>query len=130
MIKENQKLLNRLQVIQDAAVIVAAYVLAWYIRFRSGIFALDVWYLSLHDYMRLLIYIVPGYLILYSAFHMACRAGEYHRTDGAYPAALFNKTVGYFPKDVVCVLLCKCISGSSGAECDPYDPAEDTQKRL
>lgn len=70
MIKENQKLLNRLQVIQDAAVIVAAYVLAWYIRFRSGIFALDVWYLSLHDYMRLLIYIVPGYLILYSAFHM------------------------------------------------------------
>lgn len=70
MIKENQKLLNRLQVVLDAFVIVAAYVLAWYVRFRSGIFLLDEWYLSLNDYMRLLIYIVPGYLVLYYAFHM------------------------------------------------------------
>ncbi len=70
MIKENQKLLNRLQVVLDGLVIIASYVLAWYIRFRSGIFELDAWYLSLQTYMRLLIFIVPGYLILYYEFKM------------------------------------------------------------
>lgn len=70
MIKENQKLLNRLQIVLDAIVIMGAYILSWYVRFRSGIFPLDEWYLSLNDYMKLLIYIVPGYLILYYVFHM------------------------------------------------------------
>lgn len=70
MIKENQRLLNRMQVVLDAFVIIASYVLSWYLRFRSGIFELDTWYLSLQEYMRLLIYIVPGYLILYYAFHL------------------------------------------------------------
>ena len=46
MIKENQKLLNRIQVVLDAGVIIVAYVLSWYIRFRSGLFDLDPWYLS------------------------------------------------------------------------------------
>ena len=51
MIKENQKLLNRIQVVLDAGVIIVAYVLSWYIRFRSGLFDLDPWYLSLREYM-------------------------------------------------------------------------------
>lgn len=49
MIKENQKLLNRIQVVLDAGVIIVAYVLSWYIRFRSGLFDLDPWYLSLRE---------------------------------------------------------------------------------
>ena len=54
MIKENQKLLNRIQVVLDAGVIIVAYVLSWYIRFRSGLFDLDPWYLSLREYMKVL----------------------------------------------------------------------------
>ena len=51
MIKENQKFLNQIQVVLDGIVIIIAYAMAWYIRFRSGIFELDIWYLSLQDYM-------------------------------------------------------------------------------
>lgn len=70
MIKENQKLLNRLQVVLDGLVIIISYVLSWYIRFKTGIFAQDPWALSLEAYMQLLFGIVPGFLILYYAFHL------------------------------------------------------------
>ena len=59
MIKENQNFLNRMHVVLDAFVIVIAYVLSWYLRFRSGIFEMDPWYLSLQVYMSVLIFIVP-----------------------------------------------------------------------
>ena len=58
MIRENQPLLNRLQVAIDGIVIVISYVLAWYLRFKSGIFELDPWF------------IVPGYLLLYYIFQL------------------------------------------------------------
>lgn len=70
MIKENQKLLNRLQVLLDGVMIVFSYMLAWYIRFRTGIFEQDAWTLPLRAYMSLLLFIVPGYLILYYVFRL------------------------------------------------------------
>ena len=70
LIKNNQQLLNRIHVVLDAVVMVIAYMLAWFFRFRSGFFALDAWYLSLQAYMRALIFVVPGYLILYYAFQL------------------------------------------------------------
>lgn len=70
MIKDNQKYFNRLQVIIDALVIIGSYALAWYMRFKSGLFQMDPWYLSLNVYMGVLIYIVPGYLILYYIFQL------------------------------------------------------------
>ena len=45
-----------------------SYVAAWYLRFKSGIFELDPWFLSLQEYMKILIVIVPMYLILYYIF--------------------------------------------------------------
>lgn len=65
VIKDNQKLLNRLHVIIDAFVIVFSYIVAWHLRFKSGIFELDTWFLSLEEYARILLIVVPGYLILY-----------------------------------------------------------------
>ena len=65
MIKDNQKYLNRMQVVLDGLVIIASYALAWYLRFRSGLMEVDGWYLPFEIYMRALTYIVPGYLILY-----------------------------------------------------------------
>ncbi|MDY2814107.1 MAG: undecaprenyl-phosphate glucose phosphotransferase [Dorea sp.] len=70
MIKDNQKLLNRLHVVIDALVIMFAYIASWYIRFKSGIFELDPWFLSLQEYARVLLFIVPGYLVLYYGFQL------------------------------------------------------------
>ena len=61
LIKDNQKLLNRLHVVLDALIIVFSYGVSWLIRFKSGFFELSSWYLSLEQYMKLLIYIVPLY---------------------------------------------------------------------
>lgn len=69
MIKENQGLLNKIHVVLDAVVIVISYVLSWYLRFRSGIFEMDPWYLSLQVYMSVLIFIIPDiccYIIFFS----------------------------------------------------------------
>ena len=70
MIKENQSFLNKLHVVLDALVIAVSYVLSWYLRFRSGIFEMDAWYLSLQVYMSGLIFIIPGYLLLYYIFQL------------------------------------------------------------
>ena len=70
MIKDNQKLLNRLHVMIDAVVIIFSYIASWYLRFKSGIFELDPWFLSLQEYAKVLIVIVPGYLILYYGFQL------------------------------------------------------------
>lgn len=70
VIKDNQKLLNRLHVIIDAFVIVFSYIVAWHLRFKSGIFELDTWFLSLEEYARILLIVVPGYLILYYIFQL------------------------------------------------------------
>ncbi len=68
MIKDNQKYFNRLQVLLDAAIVVISYILAWFIKFR----VLDAvgGALSMGEYFRMLYLVVPGYLILYSMFHL------------------------------------------------------------
>lgn len=68
MIKDNQKYFNRMQVVLDGLIIVVSYALSWYLRFKSGLFAVDVWYLPFEVYMRALMFIVPGYLVLYGCF--------------------------------------------------------------
>ena len=70
MIRDNQRLLNRIHVVIDAGVIAISYILAWYLRFKSGFFELDPWFLSLRVYMMALIPIVPGYLALYYFFQL------------------------------------------------------------
>lgn len=70
MIRDNQSIFNRVHVVIDALLIIISYMLAWFFRFRSGIFPIDLWYLSLTEYMRALWYVVPGYLILYYVFHL------------------------------------------------------------
>ena len=81
MIKDNQKLLNRLHVVLDALLIIFSYGASWIIRFKSGFFELSSWYLSLGQYMKLLIYIVPLYLILYYVFQLYTHPSEYKDVD-------------------------------------------------
>ena len=68
MIKDNQKYFNRLQVLLDAVIVVIAYILAWLIKFR--ILDAEGGALSMGQYFKVLYLVVPGYLILYSMFHL------------------------------------------------------------
>ncbi len=72
MIKDNQTRLNRLHVLLDAAVIAAAYVFSWFITLKSGLFGADMeaGILPTWFYMRVLVVIVPVYLLLYTIFHL------------------------------------------------------------
>ncbi|MEE1032494.1 MAG: exopolysaccharide biosynthesis polyprenyl glycosylphosphotransferase, partial [Ruminococcus sp.] len=69
MIKDNQRYFNRMHVVIDAVVIIVSYFLAW--AFRYAIFSAGaVQSVTFYWYMRLLIGIVPVYLILYYAFNL------------------------------------------------------------
>ena len=73
MIKDNQKIFNRLQVLLDAFVIVVAYASAWFLKFRSKIAPFytgaDVGALSGQTYFNALYLIIPVYLFLYYLFY-------------------------------------------------------------
>lgn len=68
MIKDNQKLLNKIHLLLDAVVIVVAYVLAWMVKFEFGRVSGGV--LPREDYFAALLLLVPGYVFLYSAFQL------------------------------------------------------------
>lgn len=72
MIKDNQTRLNRLHVLLDALVIAAAYVFSWFITLKSGLFGADLeaGILPTWFYMRVLVVIIPVYLLLYTVFHL------------------------------------------------------------
>lgn len=70
MIKDNQKYFNRLHVVLDALVIAVSYWLSWVVRFSGIFFKNSVRTLSFGQYMQALVIIIPGYLVLYSAFNL------------------------------------------------------------
>ncbi len=65
MIKDNQKVFNRLLVIMDAAITAMSFILAYIVKFYIFEQGPGVGVLPIRDYFMLLIYIVPGYLLLY-----------------------------------------------------------------
>lgn len=72
MIKDNQKIFNRLHVLLDAVVTAVSYMLMWYIKFESP-FANkneEVGNLGIEVYFSALYIIVPGYLLLYYLFEL------------------------------------------------------------
>ena len=67
MIKDNQKVLNRLQVVIDSCLIIAAYHLAYWARFEWLALG-KLGNPSLKGYMVYIVTLVPIYLILYRVF--------------------------------------------------------------
>ena len=69
MIRDNQKHFNRLQVLIDAFVIILSYVIAWNIQFhliikgKKGMLPVEI-------YMSVLVFLVPGFLLLYNIFNL------------------------------------------------------------
>ncbi len=64
MIRDNQRLINRLTQIIDGFVIVGSYLFAYYLKFESGLLLYDEG-LPMRTYMAALYALLPGYLILY-----------------------------------------------------------------
>lgn len=68
MIKDNQKIFNRLQLLIDAVIVAVSYMLAWYVKFYildKNSAAQGVGVLPMAEYFSALVFIVPVYLILY-----------------------------------------------------------------
>lgn len=70
MIKQNQKILNFIQLFLDGISIAISLALSWYIRFRSGFIGTEGGYLSFYSYLKPSIIIIPIYLILFNLFKM------------------------------------------------------------
>jgi len=65
MIKDNQKVFNRLLVIIDALITAVSFILAYYIKFYILNDGPGIGVLPVQDYYMLLPFIVPGYMFLY-----------------------------------------------------------------
>ncbi len=65
MIKDNQKVFNRLLVIMDAFLTGASFILAYYIKFYIMSDGPGIGVLPVSDYYMLLPFMVPGYLFVY-----------------------------------------------------------------
>ena len=79
MIKENQKLLNLIHLIIDALIIVASFIMAYYLRFNvkySPLIKLHIikepfgYYFPMSKYMEMLLFLIPFYIIAYFFFHL------------------------------------------------------------
>jgi uncharacterized membrane protein len=70
-IRNNIKYFNKMYVVFDAILIAVSYILAYCLRFESGIYSIiGIGGLPFHEYMSALIYVIPGYLILYYLFKL------------------------------------------------------------
>ncbi|MEG0681711.1 MAG: undecaprenyl-phosphate glucose phosphotransferase [Eubacterium sp.] len=68
MIKSNQHFFNFLLVLFDVVVVSGSLLLAWYIRFASPFFDDGVRTMNFDAYIKLLVFIIPVYLILFLIF--------------------------------------------------------------
>lgn len=69
MIKDNQRILNQIHVLIDIIVTALAFLLAYWLKFKSGWIAYDIG-LPIRSYLRVLYVVIPSYLLLYYAFDM------------------------------------------------------------
>lgn len=69
MIKDNQRVFNRLHVVIDGIVVAVSYFMAWYLKFESGLLKADKG-LDMETYFFALYFIVPCYLVLYHQFDL------------------------------------------------------------
>ncbi|WOO38552.1 undecaprenyl-phosphate glucose phosphotransferase [Anaerocolumna sp. AGMB13020] len=70
MIKDNEKTLNRINVVADGIILILAYILTYYLRFFTPLrylvhFDPNAGYYDIFIYIRILYLLVPGYLVVY-----------------------------------------------------------------
>ncbi len=67
---EHRRYYNYLMTVLDALIIVGSYLLAYVLRFKTGLFGVSQWALARYIYMRELAVIVPGFLVFHYLFHV------------------------------------------------------------
>ncbi len=70
MIKDNQKIFNRIHLLLDAVVVALSYILAYYIKFATIFMDEDAGALPMKTYFNALYFLVPAYVLLYYFFNM------------------------------------------------------------
>lgn len=65
MIRRNQHFFNFLLVVMDAAMLLLALLVSWYLRFSSTLFGESFIMLTTRDYQRITVFILPVYLLLF-----------------------------------------------------------------
>ena len=69
MIKDNQRIFNRLHVVIDALVTATAYWFAWWIKFKSGMLEFKM-SLPTSYFRKVMFFVIPVYLFLYYQFNL------------------------------------------------------------
>ena len=96
MIKDNQKVFNRLLVIIDALITAVSFVLAYYIKFYILNDGPGIGVLPVQDYYMLLPFIVPGYMFLYYRCSVySPKRTVRRRHDIQYPAGEYHWPGGF-----------------------------------
>lgn len=68
MIKRNQHFFNFLLILLDILTLILSIALAWWLRFASTVFGEGIITLQRQDYVKLMIFIIPVYLLLFYFF--------------------------------------------------------------
>lgn len=70
MIKENQKYLNRVQVILDIVTILLSFILSWVIRFKSPFYSTVGGTLTFSQYLIPMVFMTPIFIVCFSIFKL------------------------------------------------------------
>ena len=69
MIKDNQRIFNRLHLLVDAVIIAGSYWFAWWLKFKSGLIDYSM-SLPTSYFRRVMYFVVPAFLLLYYLFDL------------------------------------------------------------
>ncbi len=69
MIKDNQRIFNRIHIVLDGVIIAGTYWLAWWLKFKSGLIDYSM-SLPTSYFRRVMYFVVPSYLLLYYLFDL------------------------------------------------------------
>lgn len=70
MLFNNLRHFNNIYMVIDAIVLTVSYLLAYYLRFKSGFLEVGSWSLPLSRYLFALVYIIPCFFVLYFVFKL------------------------------------------------------------
>lgn len=66
MIKENQKVINKIVMLMDVLALICSFFITWFIRIHSGIIQVEEGILSFKAYMLPVIIMIPIYILIYN----------------------------------------------------------------
>ncbi|HCM92239.1 MAG TPA: undecaprenyl-phosphate glucose phosphotransferase, partial [Lachnospiraceae bacterium] len=69
MIKDNQRIFNRIHIVLDAIIIAGSYWFAWWLKFKSGLIDFTM-SLPTSYFRKVMYFVVPSYLLLYYFFNL------------------------------------------------------------